>query len=115
MARRTRRTQNTADNDAVMALVAQEMLIDPEARPTPEMRRAMLERFLELLEQESARRPSHRPKTDQTGSLVALLIERGWTQAAARQRIARFCRKSLSAVARAHNRYQHARRDRSSG
>ncbi|UGA46126.1 hypothetical protein HU230_0008855 [Bradyrhizobium quebecense] len=95
-----------------MALIAQEMLIDPNTNPTPEMWRTMLERFLELLEQESARLPAHRPKTDHTGSLVTLLIEKGWSQADARQRVAKISRKSVATVARSHNRHRSSDKSR---
>ena len=108
MARRNK-TQRTAEDDAVMALVVQELRANPDARPTPEYWRAMLERFLELLEQESAQRPAHRPRGSNAGALVEILIQAGMSQPAARQRIARLQSKSRDAVARDHTRYRHER------
>jgi len=101
-----KRGEATVRYDAVMAEVVRDMLADPNVRPTPDMWRTMLERFLGLLEREAARRPPHRPKSDSAGRLVTQLIEKGWSQAAARQRIAKFLHKSRDAVARAHNRYR---------
>ena len=49
MGPRKRKRLRTADDDAVMALVVQELRANPDARPTPEYWRAMLARLLELL------------------------------------------------------------------
>jgi hypothetical protein len=106
MPKARKRGKAGALDDAVMTIIAQAMLSDPNACPEPDTWRAMLERFLELLEQEAARRPPHRPKGDEAGMMVELLIERGWPQADARQRVALALRKTRDAVARAHNRHR---------
>ena len=80
------------------------MLADPNARPTPEMRRAMLERFLELLEQENARRPAHRPRQN-SGARVATLKEAGVDQKRAIAIAAKITGKSVATVERAWRRH----------
>jgi hypothetical protein len=109
MAHRKPRTKRTADNDAVMELVAQEMLLDPSTCPKPEMRRAMLERFLDLLEQEKARLPAHRPATNPLGSLVAVLVSTGMEETQARRRVAKIRGATITTVSQAHRRYLKSR------
>jgi len=60
--------------DAVMAILAQALLDEPGLRVKPEMRDAMLRRFLDLLAKEQARRSANRPP-ELTGQLVANLAE----------------------------------------
>jgi hypothetical protein len=96
--------------DAVLMVIASEKLADPDGLDLPPLvLREILTRFLELAEQEAARRPPGRPKSDFAGQTVAVLMEYGWPRAAARQRAAKACRKSAAAVARAHLRYQRAK------
>ena len=109
---RKRKTQDDVEDDRVMAIVVQEMLTNPDAILKPEYWRAMLERFLVLLEQEAARRPSHRPRQT-TGALVdTLKAVVGEERAIADVAVSK--RKTIAAVQRAYRRYlaqQALRRD----
>jgi hypothetical protein len=100
------RTVDDTHNDRVMKECASEMLSNPKLLLHGELRTKMLTRFIELLDEQLARLPTNRPRSDPTGSLVEFLIRDGWSQEAARQRIAKIFRKSLSTVSRAHTRYR---------
>ena len=92
--------------DDVLMVIASEKLADPDGFDlSPHMLREILTRFLELAEQEAARRPPGRPQSDYAGQTVAVLMERGCSQAEARRRTAKAFRKSRKAVDRAHLRY----------
>jgi hypothetical protein len=94
-------------DDRVLMFIASEKLANPDGLDLPpHVLREILARFLELAEQEAARRPPGRPKSDFAGQTVWVLMEGGWPQAAARKRAAKAFRKSLAAVARAHLRYR---------
>jgi hypothetical protein len=100
-------TRQRTARDRVLILTATEKLADFDGLDIkPQALREILTRFLELAKQEAARQPPGRPKSDFAGQAVAVLIEHGWPQARARQRVAKVSRKSLAAVARAHLRYQ---------
>jgi len=110
MGRRAKQIQQSAEQrkaDDVLRVIAEAKLADFDAGDIPpQILKEILARFIELAAQEAARRPPHRPKSDRAGLSVAVLIEKGWSQADARQRVAKVLRKSPSAVARAHNRYR---------
>jgi hypothetical protein len=116
MGRRAEQIQRSAAQrraDAVLTVIAEEKLVDPDGFDIPpHMLMRILARFLELVAQESARRPAHRPQSDPAGLSVTLLIEKGWSQADARRRVAKVLRKTHSAVARAHIRYRRESRQK---
>lgn len=93
--------------DAALKVIAETKLDDPDGFAIPEHAlKDMLARLIELIDKEAARRLPGRPRSDNTGQLVAILMEGGRSQADARKRVARMKRKSPVAVARAHNRYR---------
>jgi hypothetical protein len=126
MARQTKQTQRTKQQrsgdarraieqrkaDAVLMVLASEKLANDRFDMPPRVLRNILARFLELAEQEAARRLPGKPKSDWSGQTVAVLIDRGWSQADARRRVARIFKKTHATVARAHNRYRRETRQK---
>src|SRR5262245_11732677 len=126
MARQTKQTQRTKQQrsgdarraieqreaDGVLMVLASEKLANDGFDIPPRVLRDILARFLELAEQEAARRLPGKPKSDRSGLTVAVLIDRGWSQADARRRVARILKKTHATVARAHNRYRREARQK---
>src|SRR5262245_51420529 len=101
---RVTRTARQRPDDLTLAVIARE--VDAVDIP-PELQRQINARFAELVNEAAARRPAPRPRTDMAGELVDNFsnITR-MTQAAARQRPARWLKRPLASVARAHTRYR---------
>jgi DNA-binding response OmpR family regulator len=93
-------------DDRVMLMVVREMLDHPdEYTPKPEVFRELLLRLHELLERETAKRPNHRPREDDTGELVANLYEVTGDLARSKRRAAKVKKKTVRTVARAYERH----------
>ena len=107
--------QRTAARDRVLVTVAEEKLANfDRVQIRPDALREILARFVELAKQEAERRPAERPRSDDTGAMVEMLVvHHHWNQADARKRVAKALKKSRDTVARAHNRYQRRERDKS--
>lgn len=91
------------DDDAMLALV-DALLDDPDLQLNPEAMHDLLSRLRELLAQETARRPAHRPR-DTTGATVAMLAE-FVCLARAKRLVAAMRKKPLPTVARAYERWR---------
>jgi hypothetical protein len=96
-------------DDRVMLIVVGELLDHPEQYTvSAETRRELLSRLRELLEVETSKRPSHRPKDD-TGAFVETLYQACGSLARAKRLVAKAERKTLGAVAKAYERYNNKR------
>jgi hypothetical protein len=80
--RRRKELERRRNDDAVMLVSAETLLDEPShyrhITPEAEMFAAMMRRLIELLKNEQAKRPAHRPAAEfSTGSEVAGLIAAG--------------------------------------
>ena len=64
------------DDDAFMKAIAEEVLRDPNLSIEPATFAAMMQRFVELLAKEQARRPAHRPSPPVSiGQRTAMFVD----------------------------------------
>jgi DNA-binding response OmpR family regulator len=95
-----------------MLTLVRELLEHPDDYTLkPEALRELLSRLHELLERETAKRASHRPR-ENTGAFVATLYEACGSLARAKRLVAKAERKTLVAVARAYERHQKQKRQK---
>ena len=95
-----------------MLIVVGELLDHPdEYAVQPETLRELLSRLRELLEIETAKRPSHRPK-ENTGAFVATLYEACGSLPRAKRLVAKAEGKTMAAVAKAYERFQNEKRQK---
>jgi hypothetical protein len=93
-------------DDRTMLVLVQVLLDHPqECALKPEVLRELLLRLQALLERETAKRPTHRPRQD-TGASVARFYELCGDFAKAKRLVARMEGKTLDAVAKAYQRHQ---------
>jgi hypothetical protein len=99
-------------DDRTMMVLVRELLDHPaEHTLNPEVLHELLSRLHELLEGETAKRPSHRPR-ENTGAFVATVYEACGSLARAKRLVAKAERKTLVAVARAYERHQKQKRQK---
>jgi hypothetical protein len=88
--RRRKELERRRWDDRVMLVTAETLLNEPSRIASPETLAAMMRRLIELLKNEQAKRPAHRPASEfSTGAEVAGLIAAGKSKKTAIQWVVR--------------------------